>query len=891
MKRERNRLLSELLGPIRSPKSELVIASGCARYGTPLRALTVALFLCGLNAHSVWARDYFDSAFLNDGSGTPVDLSAYETAGATPEGEYLVDVYMNQQMSTNRQVRFAKDAKGNVAPELTPAMLEKMGVLIAKIPAFNELPPDKPVGDLKALIPDATVRFDIPKLRLDITVPQIYMDKDVAGRIDPKLLDSGVPAMVLGYSLSGSKNWMDGGYGANSTSQSLFGSVNGGINLDAWRLRSNLTMSSLSMSSGNYHSRYSQTQFSNTYLQRDIQALQSYLTLGETSTGSDIFNGIPFRGVRMVSTEDMMPASERGFAPVVTGTASSNARVTVEQNGYKIYETTVPPGPFRLTDIYNAGNGAELVVTVTEEDGTRHVSTLPYSSLPLMKRPGRVSYDVSGGQYRNGGYTSGSADPMFLMATAALGLPQNITLYGGVLGAERYRSVALGTGVSLGSLGALSADATLASTDLPGGHGKAEGGSFRVRYSKSMTTTGTSVDLSTYRYSTNEFFTFQEAMAYGYSLREGYAPWLSERQRSSWQVNISQRVWDVGSLYVRASQSDYWGSSRTINSVGAGFGSSIKGVGYSVNYSVDHVSRDDGNEWPVNRQVSLNVSVPFSIFSPQSDTVRNISANYSMTRDNQGRMSQQAGMSGSLLDNRLSWGVSGNDANQGGGRSGNLNLGWSGSQGNMSMGYGYSSSSRTLSANASGGVVVHPHGVTLTPTQGDTLALVSAPGAGGVRVMNGYTATDSRGYGVSTFLQPYQRNVISLDPTTLPDGVDVADNSVAVYPTRGAVVEAKFKTRVGRQAMLTLKFLAKPVPFGATASLVSDETEYAAIVGDGGMVYLTGAPQKGTLNVQWGREADQRCRVDYDLGPLPEVGKDGNPVAGIVQQSLTCQAR
>lgn len=855
--------------------------------------LTFYLLLSGLIGPCAHARDYFDPSFLSDGSGTPVDLSAYETAGSIPEGTYLVDIYMNQQRQATRQVRFVKDAKGEVIPELTPAMLKEMGVANDRLEKIKGLPVDKPVGDLKDVIPGATVTFTMASLKLDLTVPQIDMDVNAAGAVDPKLWDEGVPALMFSYNLSGSRNRMTGDYGSGgSTSQNVFGSANGGINLGAWRLRSSATYSR-NDSQGYYHSSSSQFQTGDTYLQRDVQRLRGELTIGENSSGGDVFGSIPFRGVKLESNDDMLPSSQRGFSPVITGTARSNARVTVAQNGTIIYETNVPPGPFRLTDIYSAGNGGELLVTVTEADGSKHISTQTFSTLPVMKRPGGVSYEITAGRYRNGGYTTGSRDPIFGLATTTVGLPHYVTLYGGLLGAAHYQSAALGLGVSLGGMGAISVDATYAHATLQNGDSNkaetADGASFRARYSKSMMTTGTTVDLTAYRYSTNQFYSFQDAMSYGYGLNRGYAPWLGERRRSSWQMNLSQTVGKLGAISLRASRDDYWGTGRVVNSLGAGFGSSIKGVGYSINYDIDHTQKGQ-SDWPTNRQLSLNVSVPFSIFNPSSSVVQDINANYSVTHDNHGRTSQQAGLGGSVLDNRLSWNASQSANNQGGGQSGNLGLGYSGDAGNIGLNYGYASSTQTWSANASGGVVVHPHGVTFSRSLGDSMALVEAPGADGVKLMSGNASTDSRGYTVMPYLQNYQPNTVSLDPTTLPDGVDLSEGSVTVYPTKGALVAAKFKTRVGRQAMLTLNYYGKPVPFGAIASLPGDDAENAAIVGDGGMVYLTGAPQAGVLKVRWGDTPDRQCAVNFDLGPLGKKKKDPDaPSVTITQQTLSCE--
>ncbi|WP_232012462.1 fimbria/pilus outer membrane usher protein [Cedecea lapagei] len=581
----------------------------------------------------------------------------------------------------------------------------------------------------------------------------------------------------------------------------------------------------------------------------------------------------------------MLPSSQRGFAPVLTGIASTNARVTVSQNGYVIYQTNVAPGPFRIADISRATGGGDLVMTVTEADGSEHVTTQAYSTLPIMQRPGGMEYEVSVGRYQNGGYTEGARSPSFLLGTLIYGLPHYVTLYGGVLASGAYQSVALGTGVSLGGLGALSADVTGAKATLPDTRGSVSGAAYRARYSKSMLTTGTSLDLTTYRYATRDFYTFSEANSAGYLLRDEVAPWQGERRRSSWQTNISQNLGGLGSIYLRGNRDDYWGSKRVVNSISAGFGSSIKGVGYNLAYSEDHTRSPEG-QWPTNRQVSLSISVPLSLFS-NAEMARSMSANYMVSQDNRGRISQQAGISGNALDNTVSWSASGSRDNQGNGNAGNLGLGYMGDNASMNLGYGYTQGSRTVNASAMGGIVAHRHGVVFSQYLGDTVALISAPGVDGVRVSSGNTRTNGQGYAVSPYMQNYQRNVVTLDPTTLPDGADITTNSVNVYPTRGAVVEAKFRTRIGRQAMLSLSYRGKPVPFGATAAVTgSDGGQNSSIVGDDGMVYLSGLAQKGELRVQWGKGAEQQCRVSYDLGEAP---KRATQTVNIVQRSMVCR--
>ncbi|WP_252402841.1 fimbria/pilus outer membrane usher protein, partial [Escherichia coli] len=48
-------------------------------------------------------------------------------------------------------------------------------------------------------------------------------------------------------------------------------------------------------------------------------------------TVSNVFDSVRFNGVSVFTDENMLPASLRGYAPSVTGTATSNATVTISQ--------------------------------------------------------------------------------------------------------------------------------------------------------------------------------------------------------------------------------------------------------------------------------------------------------------------------------------------------------------------------------------------------------------------------------------------------------------------------------------------------------------------------------------------------------------------------------
>ena len=836
-----------------------------------------------------WGRDYFDPALLSLGGGQEAvtDLSAFESAGQTPPGTYLVTVLVNRSERGQYHIVFTPDDKGQVSPELTPSFLADMGINTPALPAFGGLQVDKPVSDLAALIPAAQVHFDFQQQRLELSIPQVAMKPDAGSTVDSALWDQGVPALLLNYTINGGRSRQNGQWSQPASAQTnLFLGVRSGLNLQAWRLRSDMTYTHNNSRSGyGDKQRSQQTRFSNTYLQRDIQAWRSDVLAGDNYTGNDVFDSIPFRGVKLSSSEDMLPLSLRGFTPVISGIAQSNARVTVAQNGNVVYQTYVSPGPFRIDDLYQTGQGGDLTVTVSETDGSVRTWTQAYSALPVMQRPGGLKYELTAGRY-SGGITTGSREAYFTLGTLIYGLPHDITLYGGGLIAGKYASAVAGSGISLGNFGAVSADVTLSSAHMY--DERQSGQSYQVRYAKSLLSTGTSVDLTAYRYSTRHYYSFADFNNSGYQLSKGQVPWALARQRSNFQMRITQQLGDFGSLYLSGARSDYWGDEQVNNTLSAGYNGSWHGVSYGLAYSVARIK--SGGDWQQNRQLAFNMQVPLSLFSVQPALNRSY-ASYQVMHDSEGRVRQQVGMSGSAMEDRLSYSLMqgwSNDSQVGNGSgTSNLNLGWQGSQGMVNAGYSHSRSYDSLNVSGNGGLVIHPNGVTLSQQLGTSVALVRAPGAAGVSIMNGGVRTDSRGYAVVPYLSPYQRNTVSLNPSTLPEDVDLPQSSTNVYPTKGAVVVATFTPRTGYQALITLTQAGIPVPFGALVTLAGEGAEINnSIVGDAGQVYLSGLPEQGKLRAAWGRGAAQQCVAYFNLSK-PAVSAN-NPVRML---NVQCEER
>ncbi|WP_434475724.1 fimbria/pilus outer membrane usher protein, partial [Escherichia coli] len=215
----------------------------------------------------------------------------------------------------------------------------------------------------------------------------------------PDLWEEGINAGLLNYSFNGNSINNRSNHNAGKSNYAYL-NLQSGINIGSWRLRDNSTWSYNSGSSNSSDS--NKWQHINTSAERDIIPLRSRLTVGDSYTDGDIFDSVNFRGLKINSTEAMLPDSQHGFAPVIHGIARGTAQVSVKQNGYDVYQTTVPPGPFTIDDINSAANGGDLQVTIKEADGSIQTLYVPYSSVPVLQRAGYTRYALAMGEYRSG---------------------------------------------------------------------------------------------------------------------------------------------------------------------------------------------------------------------------------------------------------------------------------------------------------------------------------------------------------------------------------------------------------------------------------------------------------------------------------------------------------
>ncbi len=798
------------------------------------------------------AAEYFNPALLeidNPAQGN-ADLSIFEEGDLQPPGTYRVDIYLNGSAVDTRDVKFTltTDAAGkqSLQPCLSGELLRDMGVKIGMFPGIQAT---DECANFTGAIAQSSAAFRFDQQRLDLSIPQAALNSQARGYVSPDKWDPGIPALLMNYSFSGANTEARENDTRNSNTYYL--NLRSGANLGAWRLRNYSTWNRDSKGTDHWDS-------INTYLQRDIQTLRSQLTLGDSNSPNEVFDTVPFRGLQLASDDDMLPDSMKGYSPVVRGIANSNAQVTIRQNGYVIYQSYVPAGPFAISDLYPTAGSGDLNVTIKEADGSERNMVVPFASVPVLQREGHLKYSFTSGQYRS--YNDNVEKTPFTQGTAIYGLSHGATVYGGLQVASKYQSLAMGLGQNLGSIGALSADVTQAWTkqaDAP----KDSGQSYRLRYGKSFVESGTNFSLASYRYSTSGFYTLQEALE-SYSGGSGY---YRDHKKSRAELTFSQNLWEKGgALSLSLVKEEYWNNNRSTQSGSVGYNNTWEGISWGVNYTYNRNGTDsNGHRTDYTDQiVAVNLSVPLSKWLPGSY------ATYNLNSSKNGNTSHNVGLSGTALrDDNLNYNISQGYTTQGQGANGYASAAYKGGYGEVNAGYGYDRSQRRMDYGLQGGILLHENGVTFSQPLSETVVLVKAPGADDVSIAsNTGVKTDWRGYAVVPYATAYRRNQISLDTSTLPDNVDMTLSSTTVIPTRGAVVRADFDPNVGQRVLMTLtRANGELVPFGAIVGVNNGDKENSSIVGDGGQVYLSGMSDSGTLTVKWGDSAAQSCQVNYRL--------------------------
>jgi outer membrane usher protein len=782
-----------------------------------------------------------------------IDLSRFERGNITLPGVYNPEVIVNGESAGALPVAFRMVWGSQTAhPCFDEAMLVRLGFDLEKfgkatagrndIAAFG----DKPIcSDIGRFIPSAHVDFDEGEQQLHISIPQLYMSSRARGYVSPEYWDSGEPGALLDYSANAYRLSTRG-----SSSTTTYVGLNGGVNLEGWRLRHS---GSANIFDGKVH-----YQNNLTFAQHDLTELKAQLTLGDSYTSGELLDSVRIRGAIVASDTRMLPSSLRGYAPVIRGVAESNARVVIKQRGYVIYETTVVPGPYAIDDLYPSGYGGDLDVEVTEADGRTRRFSVPFAAQPRLLRAGMTRFALAAGQVNE---LSLPDTPFIFQGTVQRGINNGWTFYGGVTASNSYFAPMVGSAINLPA-GAFSLDVTSARAPMRTLHPQS-GVSTRISYSKNLEATGTNFALAAYRFSTRGYLSVIDAARLRYDLKRGRDSAFVPRQRSRFDVNISQPLGSAGGmLNLLGSANNYWNSARRVEFT-LGYSNQWRLLQYTLSVQrskfVDPTNgRQFANPGRQDTTYYLTLSLPLGVSrnAPQIKLAAN--------RDASGYGSTQLGVTGNLGDTQnISYGVTANRNAQVEGAASDVNLsgGYRASYGSYSASLGFGAGRQQASVTASGGVVLHRHGLTLSQSLGETNGIIHAPGAKGVLV-TGYSGVrlDGKGNAIVPYLQPYQVNTVQLDTLGASDDIELESSSATATPRAGALVRLNYETTIGQA--LTIHALQKnsnPLPFGAS---VTDETgRPLGVVGQGSKAFIRAAALPEKVIVSWGASPDQNCGI------------------------------
>lgn len=790
----------------------------------------------------------FDESFLNVEAGNKVDLSRFSEGASVLPGTYLTAIYINNTWVDSRNIELKLRHDKSVYPCLYDNVFKHIDFNYEKLPQglFSKQGFDECI-DLTEKLPESQVSYDSNEQRLDIIIPQAYMLNTARGSVRPELWDRGIPAFLLGYNINGYRNDTN-----NSSYHSLYAGFDAGLNMGSWYFRHY----------GSYNwMDNGQKQYTNlnTYLQRDVPVLKGRVLLGQSNTNGQIFNTLPFSGIQLASDEQMLPESQRGYAPDIRGIARTNARITVRQNSQILLETTVPPGAFLINDLFPTGYGGDLDVTVRESDGTEQHFRVPYASVTQLLRPGTSRYSFTSGELRS---ENVNANPLFYQSTYQHGLTNALTGYGGVLASEHYVAVQVGSAWGT-SLGAWAFDITQANTKVDGdnSHSKKNftGQSYQFSYSKTNIATQSNLSLAAYRFSTDGYMDFMTAMQTRDAISRGGNAESVARAKNRVTVTGGQGMGDTfGHLYLSGSLQDYWNRGGREKQWQFGYNNQYRMLAFGLS-----VNRSYSSLGATQTHYLLSFSVPLG----RSDETNTPYLRMDLQHDSTGQDGQQASLSGTAgKDNRFGYSLTGMNANQGSGSSGSVSANYRSVMTALSSTYSTGKGYKSTSAGMTGTLIGHSGGITLTPYTSDTFALVEAKGAEGAGVSS-YAGikVDSRGYAVVPYLNPYQMNEINIDPSGIGHDVELDNTSQKVAPNLGAVVKVKYSTTRGTPILFDARYQNEALPFGADVQ--DEKNNSVGSVGQGGLLYARVGSERGQLRVKWGESHNMQCTLNYVLIP------------------------
>jgi len=802
------------------------------------------ILLLGLsfNVSYSYSQDYFNPLFLGSDVDSINDLSYLSSGNNVTPGKYFLSINAGEIFLRSMNVDFVEDKQKKVSACFTHEMIGMLPFNKDALSRINARSENEKCVDIASYIENFSYDVDLSKLTLTLQIPQIYLKSLRSTLANESDWDDGIPVLITNYNFNGSytKNKVMDDYTSN------FLSVNQRVNLGPWRFNSSIYYNQ--SKTGNYSTQGWNS--NNIFVTRNLNTIKSTLTLGQSILGSALFDSNNFIGMSLATSNEMLPESEKGYSPVIKGVAETRSKLTIRQNNNILYQEFINPGPYNIDNLNSVGTSGDYEVELTSEQGIVTKYTVPYSSLPNLLRHGRYNYALAAGQL-----DIFQADKnKFIQGSIGYGLPLDTTIYTGYQVSEDYLAFGAGLGKDLGNIGAVSVDSIQAKAKVNGKN--YAGNSYRILYAKSFSETGTNIQLTGYRYSTSNYYSFTEASYNNTREVDGYFKYSRyERKKNSFQVNLSQSLASYGQLYLWGNIISYWGSDMKSQNTQIGWNKNfadLNNINLSLSYNKNKYKNISDDMF------YLSFSMPLSNIVDRNRMYFTNSVNFNKTR-----VSNSTSIYGDILDNKLNYNIYQTISNNAQDTS-NINARYKADSAEVHAGSTITKDSRGFDYGMAGSILVHKNGLLFSREAADTAILVEAKGAPGAELEN--TAdnikVNSSGYALVPYATAYHYNDVAISPETFGAGYDIDGKVKKVAPTRGAVSKVVFDVRKGYNFVVLLKFKNKPIKFGTLVTSGSDSR--TSIVNDDSTVYLTGVQSGDIYRVKIDSNNTCRFTISYD---------------------------
>ncbi|CAK2110854.1 Outer membrane usher protein FaeD [Vibrio crassostreae] len=672
--------------------------------------------------------------------GRDVDKSAFDNLSSRYiPGRYLVDVELNSRLVGKRILTITEQERDILC--LTSVWLDDARVSIDAefyAPQFNEVQQCYQLDQE----PNSEVNFDFSTQKLAFKIPQMGLSKEVK----PLKWDYGVSALRASYSANIS---------VNDVNTTLYGNLGLIGNVGRW-----VTTTSVSAINGGVN-------IPMLTASRALYNLKADLTIGKTFTGNSLIGGGSLLGFGLASNNSMLP-SEVGYTPVFSGIANGDARVTLIQNGNVIYSEIVPSGPFEIRDI-NLLSSGDVIMRITEADGTQREQFFPLTIVSGMLSPEEVEYGVYSGVRESG---SGELPGVFAAANFGYGFKTH-TLRSSTLIHAKYGAAGAEIVTSLGRWGVFGLYGALSHSQYDDGVA-VSGAKASVTYSKTLGK-DTDIQLSSTQYTKEQYVEFS-------GFTPDHSPDVSRSERNQYNFSLGHRLlMDVRSS-VSAWHRTYWSDSDTSTGINGTVSSRVGFFDVSLGGNFSQVG---GKE---SYSASLSVSMPFSAFD------QDISSYATMNVSNNGNANYSSGVAISVND-KLDYSADVGGANSRNNATYNLRSNYYGNRAQASGQISKTGSSVTGSVSVRGSVIALPveEDVIFTRNISDTIVVANVGAVEGVEFTASPYPSNAKGHAVVP-VSAYRENNITLSGDTLPVDVELLDTSLKLTPTSRAVVYLPFES-------------------------------------------------------------------------------------------------